>query len=597
MFDISTEHATPSGTGFLGSTSFQSAFKDYGNQLDVSLDEGSRSESGASSISTNYIYEGIKVISVLRYHGVITRIIRMMHDWRPIDLLCRMWYSDLWQIHADTLQSDSEYRLKNLVQTIFSNTAQSRHTSSMTMREYVNVTSGVHLRWEVIGMILAEVVYRGHALASNDPLWFDSDCKVDRLTFVSQCREAVEMCIGFCELANCSDELYLWMVLCSDAMLAVTLGETAPATYIRGGKLVSIALNMGVHQSCRDANVPQFLVEFRKYILMAILNREASRAVTLGRPPRLHYKYCELPELLDIPSSTWLEPQAIIDDAISRLQNGWNTDGTIFGSTWQRRALLLAKQRMDIVDLALLPRPAVDLLLEAERISNRIIADFQSLPLFLQSPHSEKRHGVDLIMERFCRKIPLMGISGNQLLLQRILVDKGGLDSRTLIPPARDILDQVIPFVTSRDIPRGWASQNAWVLITYGIRAAAILALELFKQSRSVVGVAPEYRLARGKTVRDLSVFVSCCESIEPSYGDWQVCQQAARIVKKTLDAILSPEQYQFAPNGTGQSLYEPSLDEILGIMPSQSHTEARVNLASDAEFIDWLKGLSWNTA
>lgn len=67
------------------------------------------------------------------------------------------------------------------------------------------------------------------------------------------------------------------------------------------------------------------------------------------------------------------------------------------------------------------------------------------------------------------------------------------------------------------------------------------MALELLQQSKTYFNTSKAF--ARSKVIQDLSVFVSCLSWIHrPGDGNYQLIQQARKMIQKILDKVLSPE-------------------------------------------------------
>lgn len=196
-------------------------------------------------------------------------------------------------------------------------------------------------------------------------------------------------------------------------------------------------------------------------MLMSLLTIECRRSMTLGRPPRLHYQYCVIPDLLDIHVSIWLQPQSVVDKAINELVNGWNPDGKFYCTTWVRRQILVVKRRQKMMDLAMIPRTQAEIVYEAEKIRAEMEMDLANLPQGLIEFVQGDDRPTDTPIEKLCRRSARMNDSSDRLSLQRILVQKAGVDSRTLIPHARNLLDQVIHHTTATEIAVSTVSGNS----------------------------------------------------------------------------------------------------------------------------------------
>lgn len=331
--------------------------------------------------------------------------------------------------------------------------------------------------------------------------------------------------------------------------------------------------------------------------------------MTLGRPPRLHYQYCTIPDLLDIHVSTWLQSTAEINQAISELVDGWNPHGKFHCATWCRRQILVVKRRQKMMDLAMIPRTQAEIVYEAEKVRTEMEMDLANLPQSLIEFVQGDDRPTDMAIEKLCRRSARINDVSDRLSLQRILVQKANVDSRTLIPHARSLLDQVIHHTVATEVAQYVTVPT--VLINYGIRAAAILALELLREQHAEVQNTPRdsVELPRSRTIQDLSVFIFCCEQALPGEDSQQVCKQAATNLRRILDRILDPEATNATTQHTPRNasscnqalqdvapVAETTFNGILGLAHTQSYLDSTATgLAGDVDFSNWFDNMTWS--
>ena len=84
----------------------------------------------------------------------------------------------------------------------------------------------------------------------------------------------------------------------------------------------------------------------------------------------------------------------------------------------------------------------------------------------------------------------------------------------------------------------------------YGLPPAGVLALELLHYSQT--GVPAPYHLPRSEIIQNLSNLVSAIDFIvRPTNGNFEICNQAKRMLQAVLDTVLSPEHGQTASKST----------------------------------------------
>ena len=129
-------------------------------------------------------------------------------------------------------------------------------------------------------------------------------------------------------------------------------------------------------------------------------------------------------------------------------------------------------------------------------------------------------------------------------------------------------------------------------IATAGLPAAGVLAIELLKQEQSRQ-YTPDI-LPRSETIQDLSVFISSLGAVGPGEGNYSICNQGRRVLKKVLDQILSPAPAYPIPGNVGidgQSVVGGAAgqhqDDMSFFFPT----------GNDAEFLHWLDNVEWNPA
>lgn len=144
------------------------------------------------------------------------------------------------------------------------------------------------------------------------------------------------------------------------------------------------------------------------------------------------------------------------------------------------------------------------------------------------------------------------------------------------------------------------------VLINYGIRAAAILALELLRGQSDAQKSRDSIELPRSRTIQDLSVFIFCCEQALPGEDSREVCQQAATNLRGILDRILDPQAAaaQHTPLEATSSSHDvhtalaapaAMFNDIVGFAQTQPPFDGTTSLASDIDFSNWFDNMTWS--
>ena len=170
-----------------------------------------------------------------------------------------------------------------------------------------------------------------------------------------------------------------------------------------------------------------------------------------------------------------------------------------------------------------------------------------------------------------------MGIDHTEFLLQRALINRGQANLKELIPIARRMLRHALLAQPRRDFFRDFQDDLVYLLVIHGLPAAGVLAIELLKQEQSRQ-YDPEI-LPRSETIQDISVFISALAAVGPGEGNFSICDQGRRALKRVLDQILSPHVPSVPSN------HQPPLDEMSLYFPT----------GNDADFLQWLENTDWD--
>ena len=373
-------------------------------------------------------------------------------------------------------------------------------------------------------------------------------------------------------------------------------------SYQRSGELINALIAMGLHGEIKvDKNTPFFMTRLRQRALIQAYASDSSLATFLGRPPRISYRFCILESPPDLDDSVFLLEGDSWKEALNELdENGWNTTGRISRQTWLKALIDIAKSREDILEMNLTRLSPDELLRKAEKIRQRADEQFARFPKFIQqewtNPWYEQRFPGPALRTLFVVCFRL-GYLSNDLLLQRILVKRAGADHWTLVQIARGLFKEVLKFVSRADLTRDFQIDLSWILVSHGIRSAAIVSVQLLRQEM-FNGSPSEHRLPRSETIQDLSVFASCLGAIDRDDGNYSVCDQGQRVIRKILDKILElparpPAQTQV--DQFNQNPIAPVVDTFPGLEDATFDFDASVSLVNDADFVQWLESVDWD--
>lgn len=109
-----------------------------------------------------------------------------------------------------------------------------------------------------------------------------------------------------------------------------------------------------------NPNIPFFLIEIRRRVLIASYVMDKSLATVLGRPPRIASQYCDIQNPLDLDYSEIFSAsdEQRQDKLLEKIgPDGWNIECRITSGSKARLNAMFALIREKILALSLSPHP------------------------------------------------------------------------------------------------------------------------------------------------------------------------------------------------------------------------------------------------
>lgn len=124
--------------------------------------------------------------------------------------------------------------------------------------------------------------------------------------------------------------------------------------WTRLGETCDLLVLMGLHQEKKmNASTSFFVCQLRIRMFEEVYGHDKAMATFLGRPPRLSHRYCVLQLPLDLTDNEMLLEGPELEVALSKLEDGWNTENQFHRVTWRRVWAQHARIREDILEIAL----------------------------------------------------------------------------------------------------------------------------------------------------------------------------------------------------------------------------------------------------
>ncbi|GFF99318.1 C6 transcription factor, putative [Aspergillus udagawae] len=472
--------------------------------------------------------------------------------------LVRMIFTALKDAHRilENVQDTKERYYENLLawsQKLFDERSQLIEVGpSTTPAEYLRCVSN---RWEGIGLVFS-VVGQG-AMLERD--WksvsqLAGAAPADQRSLGLLAATASDACLQFCDDSGVVHDPLGWLLYQHTRLLTLVYGDNGMAlspilwnyfamltgkdyrAWRKLAQLSTVVYTLGPNQSRRNTRMPFFLAELRKRLMAGAYIMDKQLATSLGRPPQISWRYCDVQLPLDLRYDEILADAPTRDAAIKNLDaNGCNSQGVVQHAQWMRVTLLASSIREQILELSL-SRCLDDLPRKAKQVSDNSSRTWEELPSFLSW-----RPGSANLDDSGALLIPLyLDFLYNDFLLYRLLVSHSHNESDALVNVSQNILGTVLQLI-GRVIASGTGTYNiGWNASSFGIPAAGVLAIELLCQT-AWSSRPPPSTFRRPETIQNLSVFASYLQYVvRPHEGNYDIYQRARRILCGILNQALS---------------------------------------------------------
>uniref|UniRef100_A0A093XJ68 Pyrimidine pathway regulatory protein 1 n=1 Tax=Talaromyces marneffei PM1 TaxID=1077442 RepID=A0A093XJ68_TALMA len=589
--DWSKKTASSPGTGVLGPTSYSAvydesedviksptvttSFRDFSKSLKRSqnLVDDADIQVGAELLLFLYqdftLYERMSISKFCHCEG---------HVFAPA--LLRLLFASVRQMlnNAISDESDPLPDLIALSKKIFENCSKIIYVDShMTPQDYF---ISMPNRWEVIGVIFSIIGSSAFLLPASDMVTLHPHAaNVDRQGLSLVSISAGDKCLRFCENAGVISEPLSWALLAHASLLSFVYGDHDYRPWKILGDLSTLVYSLGFHQRQNNETLPFFLIEHRKRLLLGAYSIDKELATFLGRPPRISWRHIDVDLPLDITYNELLAEPEIRDAAIAQLdEDGWNTQGIVSRTTFVRSMYKIGQVRELVLELSLnsplenLERRILEITELAAEIRSQLPPRLQAVSYNDSVTLSESN------LMTLCFHLECLY---NELIMQRILVKRTGYESQRLRSVAHEMLSALL-IVNGHRAPDGRDNNTvAWNTSFYGLPSAGVLAIELLRQSQST---HHDPMFPRSEIIQNLSRFAGDLEyAIAREAGNYEICQQARKLIRSILDRVLSAPQVSLPASADVSS------------MPIEWLGSDDIWLNQDSDFMRWIHNFDWN--
>jgi chromatin structure-remodeling complex subunit RSC3/30 len=116
----------------------------------------------------------------------------------------------------------------------------------------------------------------------------------------------------------------------------------------------------------------------------------------------------------------------------------------------------------------------------------------------------------------------------------------------------------------------------------FGLPSAGVLAIELLRQCQTA---STDTSFPRSEVIQNLSRFAADLEYAVPrEAGNYEICQQARKVIRSILDHVLSAPPVPLTPGGAEANS-----------VPVEWLTSNEFWFDQDSEFMRWMNNFDWS--
>lgn len=597
--------------GYLGPTSYAAIFREnkLGNPLDGTEQSQTLNRSFPEEFATpmalgrrspcnleapEHVEHGAEVLKYFPTNSMCDMLLDRYFEVCDVllpEYPTRSCHKSIWSTYGKTLNGcRDQASLMAMSQEMCRNAMAPMPTSSST-QDWMASFCGRQLRWELVGNCFALFGLAAMTLSDWAPIFSNhhSTPTINKRNYCGKMRECAEACLAFC---NDIDTLNEWVIaLMNNAYVLQSLheGDTSQQLWRRHGGMASAVTAAGLHReadpvySPKSGLQPSFLVaEFRRRLFCMFFAYDKQLATFMGRPPTLSRRYitCKLP--LDLSEEEMMCTGEELDAILGRLDpNGWNTRGIISPNTICRAWLNVMIIRDEILELALGP-PDESTPTRRNELKRKSREKYAQMPEILQYKANDPKLQT-ISASSFNLKIGMY----QEWLLNDFLLDRlpncGSVQTKqNLINTARRMLDSVLVLCANRDRLKDYLVGFVCAITYSGIPSAAILSIELLKQSKFPTEL--HFDLPRSEVIQNLSVFIGCLEWVRSSEGNYILCVRMRKVIKRILDQVLELPPPSVSP--------VEMTDPI--VAPPEVPISSMFEPGDEPDFLEWLNSVDW---
>ncbi|KAJ4249043.1 hypothetical protein NW762_012374 [Fusarium torreyae] len=366
----------PSGSGYFGYTSHNNVFHE--TQLRLFLAGGADSQSGDAGdsngrqrrVTFQELHPPVRESALFVLRCIPSTMIKQATSQPRSDDYSNGWsyvaVDGIMHSLKELLHGHDE-QLSNVAEVMCNNTRKPIKDDLNDALQWIEQFYGPNLRWESIGLLWAEISrtseeafpLRGHRAGSF---------------FEAVPLETARACLGYCiELAHTFAEGNV-------VLLDLCRRKSILDSVVDGDAPITMLTHLGLHVLENGPSYqPSLSSELQRRLASQIFTSDKFGVSFAGRPPLLTSNFFSTPMPLDISDKDLASDHVTLMRACKSLdENGWNTAGEIYPSTFIRSRYMLTMIQDELMNLVLCTRKPVELS-HVQSIKTRQMATMSSI--------------------------------------------------------------------------------------------------------------------------------------------------------------------------------------------------------------------------
>ncbi|EHK26965.1 uncharacterized protein TRIVIDRAFT_140473 [Trichoderma virens Gv29-8] len=404
--------------------------------------------------------------------------------------------------------------------------------------KWIGQFTGPNLRWESLGLIFSYGALT--FLDVNKPnSGFDSNAAKKEWEEIS--RVSLGLCMDLSRRFASANSLLAHLSQRRSTLESIHAGDASYSTWRSGAESVALATFLGMHaESNSPSYEPSLASESRRSLFAQMFVGEKHAVLFTGRPPRISHRYAFTPLPLDLRDEDLLEGGETLRAAVKALdENGWNTNGKVYPTTFTRARYIIALIRDELVELGIgktRQKVASVLLRDLKERQHEAVKEFPATIAYNPADFNDPDINVNLIVARIILHLEELE---NLFLIERVLSKHGEADEGGILLIAFQLVSLTLLFWTHKDRFAPFRNDFEWLVMAFATPSGGILCMELLNPTFK--GSHPKNpSITRSNIIQQLSLLIGFLEWIDPSRPNSDLCATTSAVMRRVLDHVLN---------------------------------------------------------